>query len=52
MALESLYVAQNSAPADAPSLESTLFGLLASTADMREELTAFPEKRKAASKGE
>ncbi len=52
MALESLYVAQNSAPGDAPSLESTLFGLLASTADMREESTAFPEKRKAASKGE
>jgi enoyl-CoA hydratase/carnithine racemase len=52
MALESLYVAQNSAPADAPSLESTLFGSLASTADMREELTAFLEKRKAAYKGE
>ena len=52
MALESSYLAQNSAPADAASFESALFGLLASTADMKEGLTAFLEKRKAAFKGE
>ena len=52
MALESIYLAQNSAPADAASFESALFGLLASTADMKEGLTAFLEKRKAAFKGE
>ncbi len=52
MALESIYLAQNSAPADAESFESALFGLLASTADMKEGLTAFLEKRKAAFKGE
>ena len=39
-------------PADAASFESALFGLLASTADMKEGLTAFLEKRKAAFKGE
>jgi enoyl-CoA hydratase len=52
MALESIYLAQNSAPADAASFESALFGLLASTADMKEGMTAFLEKRKAAFKGE
>ena len=52
MALESLYFAQNSAPADAASFESALFGLLASTTDMKEGMTAFLEKRKAAFKGE
>ena len=52
MALESIYLAQNAAPADAASFESALFGLLASTADMKEGLTAFLEKRKAAFKGE
>ena len=52
MALESLYLAQNSAPADAASFESALFGLLASTTDMKEGMTAFLEKRKAAFKGE
>ena len=51
MALESLYLAQNSAPADAASFESALFGLLASTGDMKEGMTAFLEKRKAAFKG-
>ena len=52
MALESIYLAQNSAPTDAASFESALFGLLASTADMKEGLTAFLEKRGAAFKGE
>jgi enoyl-CoA hydratase len=52
MALESVYLAQHSAPADAASFESVLFGLLASTTDMKEGMTAFLEKRKAAFKGE
>ncbi len=52
MALESIYVAQNSAAADALSFESALFGLLASTSDMKEGMTAFLEKRKAAFEGE
>ena len=34
------------APADAASFESALFGLLASTTDMKEGMTAFLEKRK------
>ncbi len=52
MALESIYLAQDSAFANAASFESAVFGLLASTADMKEGLTAFLEKRKAAFKGE
>lgn len=52
MALESLYLAQDSAPADAASFESALFGLLASTADMKEGMTAFLEKRKPTFQGE
>ena len=52
MALESIYLAQDAAPADALSFESALFGLLASTADMREGMTAFLEKRKPAFEGE
>lgn len=52
MALESIYLAQNTAPADAASFESALFGLLASTTDMKEGMTAFLEKRKATFKGE
>ena len=52
MALESIFLAQNAAPADAASFESALFGLLASTTDMKEGMTAFLEKRKAAFKGE
>jgi enoyl-CoA hydratase len=52
MALESLHVAQDSASANAASFESAVFGLLASTADMKEGLTAFLEKRKAVFKGE
>jgi len=52
MALESLYLARNAAPADAASFESAVFGLLAATTDMKEGMTAFLEKRKAAFKGE
>ncbi len=52
MALESIYLAQSTAPADAASFESALFGLLASTADMKEGMTAFLEKRKAEFRGE
>ena len=52
MALESIYLALDSAPADAQSFESALFGLLASTGDMKEGMTAFLEKRKPAFEGE
>ena len=52
MALESVYFAQDSASANAASFESAVFGLLASTADMKEGLTAFLEKRKADFKGD
>lgn len=52
MALESIYLAQNAPPSDAANFESAVFGLLASTADMKEGLTAFLEKRNAAFKGE
>jgi len=52
MALESIYLAQDSASASVLSYESTLFGLLASTGDMQEGMTAFLEKRKADFKGE
>ena len=52
MALESIYLALDSAPADAASFESALFGLLASTGDMKEGMTAFLEKRKPAFEGE
>ncbi len=52
MALESVYLAQDSASANAASFESAVFGLLASTGDMKEGLTAFLEKRKAVFKGE
>lgn len=51
MALESIYLALDSAPADAQSFESALFGLLASTGDMKEGMTAFLEKRKPAFEG-
>ena len=47
MALESVDHAATSTPAEAQVLESNLFGLLASTEDMREGMGAFLEKRKA-----
>jgi enoyl-CoA hydratase len=45
MALESIYHGFDAATADAMEHEATLFGLLASTRDMREGLEAFLEKR-------
>jgi enoyl-CoA hydratase len=47
LALESIYHALDSTTADALDFESSLFGLLASTRDMKEGLEAFLEKRKA-----
>jgi enoyl-CoA hydratase len=47
LALESVYHALDSATPDALDFESSLFGLLASTSDMREGMQAFLEKRKA-----
>jgi enoyl-CoA hydratase len=46
LALESIYHALDSHTSDALYHESTLFGLLASTRDMKEGLEAFLEKRK------
>jgi len=51
MALESIYRGLDTATAEALDFESSLFGLLASTEDMREGMEAFLEKRKAAFKG-
>jgi enoyl-CoA hydratase/carnithine racemase len=47
MALESIYRAIDTATADALALESSLFGLLAATEDMKEGMSAFLEKREA-----
>ncbi len=47
LALESIYHAQDVATKAAMEHESLLFGVLASTEDMREGMTAFLEKRKA-----
>jgi enoyl-CoA hydratase len=46
LALESVYRALDTATAEALGFESSCFGLLASTEDMREGMTAFLEKRK------
>jgi enoyl-CoA hydratase len=51
MALESVYRALDTSIAEALATEAALFGLLASTDDMREGMTAFLEKRKAVFKG-
>jgi enoyl-CoA hydratase len=47
MALESIYRAMDAPLAEAMATEAAIFGLLASTEDMREGMTAFLEKRKA-----
>jgi enoyl-CoA hydratase len=46
MALESIYRALDTSASDAFDFESSLFGLLASTADMKEGMSAFLERRK------
>jgi enoyl-CoA hydratase len=46
LALESVYRAMDTPLPEAMGIESTLFGLLASTEDMKEGMTAFLEKRK------
>src|SRR5690606_745141 len=51
LALESVRHGENTSTEDALLLESNLFGLLASTADMREGMNAFLEKRKAEFRG-
>lgn len=51
MALESIYRGLDTATAEALDFESSLFGLLASTDDMREGMEAFLEKRKPDFKG-
>ncbi|MFQ5538302.1 MAG: enoyl-CoA hydratase/isomerase family protein [Gemmatimonadota bacterium] len=51
MALESMYRALDTATQEALDYESSLFGLLASTEDMKEGMSAFLEKRKAEFKG-
>ncbi len=47
LALKSVYRAAESTVGQAQEVEATLFGLLASTADMKEGMAAFLEKRKA-----
>lgn len=51
MALESIYRAVDTSTLEALDYESSLFGLLASTEDMKEGMSAFLEKRKADFKG-
>ena len=51
MALESVYRALDTATQEALDYEASLFGLLASTDDMKEGMSAFLEKRKADFKG-
>jgi enoyl-CoA hydratase/carnithine racemase len=51
MALESIYRAVDTSTREALDYESSLFGLLASTEDMREGMSAFLEKRKADFRG-
>ena len=47
MALESIYRGLDTATGEALAFESSLFGILASTDDMKEGMAAFLEKRKA-----
>jgi enoyl-CoA hydratase/carnithine racemase len=51
LALESVYHALDAATPDALDFESSLFGLLASTSDMKEGMEAFLQKRKPAFRG-
>ena len=51
MALESIYRGLDTATAEALDFESSLFGLLASTDDMREGMEAFLEKREPSFRG-
>jgi enoyl-CoA hydratase len=51
MALESIYRGMDSTIQEALSTEASIFGLLASTEDMKEGMTAFLEKRKPDFKG-
>ncbi len=50
-ALESIYTALDSAEADAHAFESSLFGVIAATEDMREGMRAFLERRGANFRG-
>lgn len=52
MALESVYRALDTSTREALDFESSLFGLLASTSDMKEGMHAFLEKRKPEFEGE
>jgi len=51
MALESIYRALDTPTQEALDYESALFGLLASTEDMKEGMSAFLDKRKPEFKG-
>ena len=51
MVLESIYRAMDVPLSEALSTEASIFGLLASTEDMKEGMTAFLEKRKPDFKG-
>lgn len=51
MALASLYGASESSMDRALDFEATLFGLLASTGDMKEGMAAFLEKRRPVFRG-
>jgi enoyl-CoA hydratase len=51
LALEAVALGESTSADEAQLFESNLFGLLASTSDMREGMTAFMEKRKAEFRG-